>query len=406
MMADPLSLTASVIAVVSAAEEITKTVSKQIKLLRNAPNEVLALNDEISDLIITIRNVGNYISSNSTNGAGVPQEVLEQMVSLVDKAKERVLQLEQLVHYQFLKSGLSDGDCKVFRFRWVRAKDTVERHRQAIRDIKQDIVLQLLLINTYVPSYSHVYTICARRIIMYASYYQSRINLAVDNVSVALSLVQGLQENDKVQFIRRLGFADRLIKQLLDEQATSRTGSQSGIGPVNQHCPLHIERKVVRPMESLYENSIDGIKSLPRPRYHSCALSCECNCHQGCSMKPPSIFSRMTGFLFFRYSRQPYRAFHRCSLASCQIQSHIEVRVQHFLPFWLMNKMIDRQFRVSFFHELCISLKVIGVYSYNDEFFHLITNDNVEGLQRLLKSGGARPDDVDSYSGANGLAVS
>ena len=148
-MADPLSLAASIIAVVTTAESIVKTVSKKIKLLRNAPNELLALNNEIADLAITLRNVSGYISSSSTSRAGLPHDVLQQMVSLVDRAKDRILQLDQLVHYQFLKAGSLDGDYKVFRLRWARAKDTVEHHRQAIRDIKQNILIQMLLINSY-----------------------------------------------------------------------------------------------------------------------------------------------------------------------------------------------------------------------------------------------------------------
>ena len=146
-MADPLSLAASIIAVVTAAEGITKTLSK-VKLLLNAPDGLLALSNEITDLTVTLRNVNSFISASDTNTAGLPHDVLRQIRSLVDRAKERVLQLDQLIHLQLLKSGSLGGDFEVFRFRWARAKAAVEGHRQALRDIKQNISIQLLLITS------------------------------------------------------------------------------------------------------------------------------------------------------------------------------------------------------------------------------------------------------------------
>ena len=146
-MADPLSLAASIIAVVTAAEGITKTFSK-VKLLRNAPSELLALNNEVTDLTITLRNVNDYMAKNNATSTGIPHNVLEQISALVDSAKQRVMQLNQLIHCQFLKSGSLDGDYKVFRLKWARAKGAVENHRQALRDIKQNILIQILIIDS------------------------------------------------------------------------------------------------------------------------------------------------------------------------------------------------------------------------------------------------------------------
>ena len=126
-MTDPLSLAASIIADVTAAEGVTKTLSK-VKLLRNAPNELLVLNNEVTDLAITLRNVNDFILMNNTSSTGIPHSVLEQIVASVESAKERVTQLDQLIHYQFLKSGSLDGDYKVFRLRWAGAKGAVDNY--------------------------------------------------------------------------------------------------------------------------------------------------------------------------------------------------------------------------------------------------------------------------------------
>ena len=148
-MAAALSLAASIIAVVGAAETIGTTLSK-VKLLRNAPDGLLALNNEVSDLTITLRTVESYLSSSETDGIAPPSDVLAQVSTLVDRAKDHLLQLDRMIHYQFLESGSFGGDYKVFRLRWIRAKDTIESHRRAILEIRQNILMQVLVINSYV----------------------------------------------------------------------------------------------------------------------------------------------------------------------------------------------------------------------------------------------------------------
>ena len=146
-MADPLSLVASVIAVVGAAESISNSLSK-LRLLRNAPDGLLALNNEIADLKILLRTIEGYLSSDQPHRVTIQQDVLDCISILITRAKDHVLQLEQLIHYRFLESGSLEQNYKVFRLRWIRAKDTVESHRRALQDIRQSIQLQLLLVNS------------------------------------------------------------------------------------------------------------------------------------------------------------------------------------------------------------------------------------------------------------------
>ena len=147
-MADPLSLIASIIAVVGAAETISKTLSK-FRLLRKAPTGLLALNNEITDLTITLHTLEGHLSSNLDKNT-LPQDVSHQISKLIDKAKDCLLQLDQLIHHRFLKSGSLDGEYKVFRIRWLRANDTIENHRGILREIRQSILLQLHVMSSSV----------------------------------------------------------------------------------------------------------------------------------------------------------------------------------------------------------------------------------------------------------------
>ena len=131
LMADLLSLAASIIAVVGAASTISKTLSKA-KLLHKAPEGLLALNNEITDLLIVLYTIEGHVSSTRSEGSTQSQDVLQQISNLIDRAKDRLFQLNQLIYYQFLKSDTLDNDYKIFRIQWLRAKEIVEGHKQAL----------------------------------------------------------------------------------------------------------------------------------------------------------------------------------------------------------------------------------------------------------------------------------
>ena len=144
-MAAALSLAASIVALVGAADAVGKTLSKA-RVLCHAPDELLVLNNEIVDLTVVMRNIGKQLPK--ANPA-TTKESADYLKILVERARDRILQLDRSIHYQFLKSGSFDGDYKVFRLRWARARDTMESHRQALRDAKQNIMIHMLAIDAY-----------------------------------------------------------------------------------------------------------------------------------------------------------------------------------------------------------------------------------------------------------------
>ena len=144
-MADPLSITASIIAVVGAAEGIGKTFAK-IRNVRHAPGEVLALMNEVSDLKIILENVERYFVRNASRGLHIEQ--LQTLSALVDRAKEYMLELDQLIHYRLLKAHSTTAEFKVSRYEWAAAKHMVERFRQSLRDVRLNLVTQMIVINS------------------------------------------------------------------------------------------------------------------------------------------------------------------------------------------------------------------------------------------------------------------
>ena len=147
-MADHLSIAASVIAVIGAVETVCKTLNK-VKKLRNAPCEFFALLNEISDLGIVLRDVESHLSSLATQSQ-IPEEHLQTLLSLINRAKDQMMELDKLIHQRLIKADSSSGHHRISRSQWVKASHTITRFRSALRDTRSNIVTQMIVLNSYV----------------------------------------------------------------------------------------------------------------------------------------------------------------------------------------------------------------------------------------------------------------
>ena len=151
-MADPLSLGASIIAVLGAADSVGKTLAK-IRIFRNAPEEFLALLNEVSDLTIILNNVESYVIGIARRTVS-PQAQLVHMSSLIERERLLLLQLEQVMTQRLSRSISSSGRGILSRSEWVRSKVDIERIRQDIREARINIMAQMVTVNSSVFPYT------------------------------------------------------------------------------------------------------------------------------------------------------------------------------------------------------------------------------------------------------------
>ena len=144
-MAEVLSLAASIIAVLGVAEGAAKTVSK-VASIRNAPDQILALVNEISDLRVVLYNTESYVRT--AQEPQIAQEHLQQLSTFVDRAKAKLLELEKLIHHTILKPQSSPERIVISKFEWTRAVQKVYQFQQNLQDIRLNIVTQMTMINS------------------------------------------------------------------------------------------------------------------------------------------------------------------------------------------------------------------------------------------------------------------
>ena len=132
---DPLSLTASIITVLGAGGTVAKGLSR-IRYLKNAPNTLLQLNNEVTDLLLLIRAVNElYLQPNDLSTISILQE--EVVCNILERAKHAVLELEKLIEYVLTKE--TSMGTKVDTLAWSRALDRVKEAKNDIRAARNDL---------------------------------------------------------------------------------------------------------------------------------------------------------------------------------------------------------------------------------------------------------------------------
>ena len=131
---DPLSITASLITVLGTGGAVTKGLG-MILNLKNAPNILLQLNNEVSDLTLVIRAVDDLCRRSQLTHAAPTQE--EVVYSALERARNVVLDLEKLIEYTLTKQTSSGSH--VNRIAWLASLDRIKKTRTAIRAIRNDL---------------------------------------------------------------------------------------------------------------------------------------------------------------------------------------------------------------------------------------------------------------------------
>lgn len=150
---DPLSVAASVIAVVGAARQVTKGLAI-LKKAKGAPRALDYLLNDISrfELVLSAFQNASYESRREA----------PELTQVLEAAKEKLLEIHSLVEYSLKKPGESS---KVDRWQWLRKGNEVGRLRKQLGDLRDDLTALISSGSLYVAlsflyrSKSSIYTV-------------------------------------------------------------------------------------------------------------------------------------------------------------------------------------------------------------------------------------------------------
>ena len=149
-MADPLSITASIVAVITATEGISIALLK-LKSLYNAPSEVLAVINELSDLGIIFGHIERYLAQIAYEPQSqVSQDQLETLAGLVKSATSTLREVNQLIQFRLIKLESTPQQAKVSRREWLRLKPKFNQVRQTLENIRRNVATHMVVLNSWV----------------------------------------------------------------------------------------------------------------------------------------------------------------------------------------------------------------------------------------------------------------
>jgi hypothetical protein len=132
-MADPLSISASIVALIGATGTIAKGLRK-LASLRNAPDTILALNNEVSDLRLIFWEIGSLLEKHDDRVAGIAG-----IDNILKRAEAGLLELETVLTKTIAASTTPNGDVDFNRVAWLRHKSRVVSMIDKLRETKANL---------------------------------------------------------------------------------------------------------------------------------------------------------------------------------------------------------------------------------------------------------------------------
>ena len=142
---DPLSFTASIITVLGVGGQVANTI-KRLASLKDASDVVLALNNEISDLRLTVMAIRYEFERQETSEITADASI----TSSLEQANEKVHELETLQNRLAKVVPEANGTTVKKRVTWLREQKTIQRLQHDLRGIRLQLVIALSILNLYV----------------------------------------------------------------------------------------------------------------------------------------------------------------------------------------------------------------------------------------------------------------
>ena len=140
---DPVSITASALTIVGVAGSVSKGL-KKLASLRHAQRDLLVLQMDVSDFQSYVESVSEVISEveKMTN-----RPSYQRTRTALERAKETLLELDELMVYHLIKIPDSNGEVDVDITAWFTKQSVIRRLRVDILDRKLGLLSALGLLN-------------------------------------------------------------------------------------------------------------------------------------------------------------------------------------------------------------------------------------------------------------------
>ncbi|KAL9071606.1 MAG: hypothetical protein Q9157_005414 [Trypethelium eluteriae] len=372
---DPLSLTASIIAVVGAATTVAKQLDHLRATLRDTPDDLCSVVNEISDLQLVLETCKAVTEHLATSDIDRSAPTAEINVFLC-KSEQYLQELGQLVSSCLSPSSSGGGiqRVRIARFRWSKASSQVNKLRTKLRDSRQDIHTLWEANNCLAISEMRL---CLQGISLGAQRFQVDTSKRLDDVLAKLNN----------QAIRT-------------EQLTIRNNNtHNRVGRARNSAVKEIASPDLL-MNDTAEPHLLGNKAQPISIFalgyrKTCRLWCSCCCHIKRSIRSPSsgILQTLVGSLFVGYSGIPAIT-PPCNETQCRRRSSMRIMLSYQFPEWFWTNVLFASCDTTTLAGPELLLRVQTKIPFNSAAIDYCFRGDIMSLKRMFENGTASPFDV------------
>ena len=142
---DALSIIAGCIAVVTAGGSVIRGLAK-LQNLRNVPDILLAVIDEVSDLTLLVQEI-RLVFQKYQGASDIPQTSISAVQQILDRAQAVLLELDQVVNYRLLRPPSTKGVIRHKLIAWICEERRVYQLQERLRSIRNDLTAGLITLN-------------------------------------------------------------------------------------------------------------------------------------------------------------------------------------------------------------------------------------------------------------------
>ena len=293
---DPLSVSASVLTLLGAGGTLSKLLRKGIDL-KNAPDVLRALNDEVSEIQSTVNDVNDLLWTATRESNDPPPKSL---ISSLSRVKSILLQLESYVSYQ-LTTFTADGET-------IRLDKSVYlRAERRLHELKDEIHVSRIAL--------------ASALSLFASSIGMRNRIQSRQISCSLELLHNkfemvpalaLRVRDAPQQVSSPQTTLQTVgtgSELLERRPEFSSGSvdlknRSSINPDATSQSHYYDRQMVVSSELRDQRQLESAPIVQLIQ-DACNNGCHCPCHSYNWIRSPKLLRNILGSFFLSYRTNP-----------------------------------------------------------------------------------------------------
>ena len=142
---DPFSITVGILGILGAGSKVAQGL-KKVLALRNAPNALLALNNEISEVHYVVQDVQTVLEQYPQSDMKVPVS----LTSALERMNRTTLSLESVVAYDLTTVASHEATTvRVDKSRWLRAEAKIQALQAQMREDRTALLMGLNILASY-----------------------------------------------------------------------------------------------------------------------------------------------------------------------------------------------------------------------------------------------------------------